>query len=132
MFFSEMRLFCAGVVRLALCSLFVAAINLDGCLRGALVIQRANSNPPLRKAIKEAFNFSVVSFTRALRYSKKIIPCYSVQGANGTIAGVLVLSKDRQASVYAALAGRRKVWLISLKHCKFKLGKGFRQASSKA
>ncbi|VDO96849.1 unnamed protein product [Heligmosomoides polygyrus] len=83
-----MRLFCAGVVRLALCSLFVAAINLDGCLRGALVIQRANSNPPLRKAIKEAFNFSV--------------------GANGTIAGVLVLSKDRQASVYAALAGRRK------------------------
>ncbi|VDP06084.1 unnamed protein product [Heligmosomoides polygyrus] len=83
-----MRSLCSGVIYLALCSCFVAALDLDGCLRGPLFVETAKSSKSLRKEIKEALGFSV--------------------DGNGTIAGVLVISKTRNESVYAVFAGRNK------------------------
>lgn len=103
----KMRSLCSGVIYLALCSCFVAALDLDGCLRGPLFVETAKSSKSLRKEIKEALGFSV--------------------DGNGTIAGVLVISKTRNESVYAVFAGRNKVELIALKHYKFELRKGPRR-----
>ncbi|VDO96848.1 unnamed protein product [Heligmosomoides polygyrus] len=82
-----MRSLCFGVILLALGSRFVASFDLDGCLRGPLLIETAKSNMPLRERIREDLSFS---------------------GADGTVVGVLVINKHRNDSVYAGYAERRK------------------------